>query len=209
MTPFLLQAIRNVLSIVPGSSFVLSIDVATTDEARSLATALNCSGRGTFDVLWEGTVIVNETITLTDGSVVTVTGVGSGAIADGGGITQLFTVSNATLYLADTGLENGYGPGDYDVAAGNGGAVWVGGVDSSVSCSGTTSFKNDDAENGGAVSSVDGPIGSWRGYLVQEQCRRKWGCREHCEWRHSIMARRYVLHRKHCRQSVWRCYSCF
>ena len=199
MTPFLLQAIRNVLSIVPGSSFVLSIDVATTDEARNLATALNCSGRGTFDVLWEGTVIVNETITLTDGSVVTVTGVGSGAIADGGGITQLFTVSNATLYLADIGLENGYGPGDYDVAAGNGGAVWVGGVDSSVSCSGTTSFKNNAVENRGAVSSVDGPIASWRGYLVQE----------HCGWRHWIMARRYVFHRKHCRQSVWRCYSCF
>ena len=75
-------------------------------------------------MLWEGTAIVNETIALTDGSVVTVTGVGSGAIADGGDITQLFTVSNATLYLADTGLENGYGPGgDYNVAAGNGGAV--------------------------------------------------------------------------------------
>ena len=124
MTPFLLQAIRNAVSIDPCSSFVLSIDVATTDEARNLARTLNCSGRGTFDVLWEGTVIVNETIALTDGSVVTVTGVGSGAIADGGGITQLFTVSNATLYLADTGLENGYGPGgDYNVAAGNGGAV--------------------------------------------------------------------------------------
>lgn len=148
----------------PCPSTAQSFDVTTTEEAKDLATALNCSGIGTFDVLWMGTVIVEETIAIADGAVVTVTGVGSAAIADGNGTAQLFTVRNATLALADFGLHNGYGfGGDVDLTARGGGAVWVAGVDSVVSCSGTTTFYNNIGGDGGAVSVEDGAVASWTG----------------------------------------------
>ena len=155
-TVFLLGAIKGAVSIDPCPTTAQSFEVTTTAEARELATALNCSGGGSFDVRWEGTVIVDQPIVLTDGMMVTIAGVGTGAIVDGNGYTQLFTVSDSTLNLVDIALENGYG-------SGNGGAVWAGGVDSAVFCNGTTSFNNNEANTGGAVSIVDGALMSWSG----------------------------------------------
>lgn len=158
----LLRGIRRSVSIEPCPSTAQDVNVTTTQEATDLARALNCSGAGEFRVLWEGEVYVNETIAVTGGSVLNVTGVGSGALADGGGTTQLFTVANSTLNLANISLENGDGYSG-DVSGYSGGAVWAGGVDSVVSCSGTTAFSNNIALNGGAVSMEDGAVGSFSG----------------------------------------------
>lgn len=158
----LLRGIRRSVSIEPCPSTAQDVNVTTTQEATDLARALNCSGAGEFRVLWEGEVYVNETIAVTGGSVLNVTGVGSGALADGGGTTQLFNVANSTLNLANISLENGDGYNG-DVSGSSGGAVWAGGVDSVVSCSGTTAFSNNIALNGGAVSMEDGAVGSFSG----------------------------------------------
>lgn len=152
------------MGIDPCPSTATSLDVTTTEEATNLATALNCSGSGEFDVLWVGTVIVEDTIAITGGSVVTITGAGSDAVADGNGTTRLFSVRNATLVLADFGLANGYGDdGDEDLTGRDGGAIWVGGADSVVSCSGTTTFYNNVGGDGGAVRVQDGAVASWTG----------------------------------------------
>ena len=67
-------------------------DVSTVDStegATDLATSLlNCSN-GEFAVEWVGEVVVEETILVTGGTSLNITGAGPGAIADGGNSTQL------------------------------------------------------------------------------------------------------------------------
>ena len=119
-----------------------SLSVATTEEARDLATALNCSGGGEFNITWEGPVIVEETITVMEGTVLTINGLGSDAIADGSWATQLFNVSEAVLHLTDLGLINGFGV--------YGGALYI--ADASVTLRGDTKLvDNVCKENGGAL----------------------------------------------------------
>lgn len=163
-TLFVLGVTRSAFGIDPCPTTAQTFEITTTAEATELATALNCSGGGTFDVLWEGRVVVDETFALTDGSVVTIAGVGSGSIVDGGGTTQLFTVSDATLELSEIGLENGSGTdGNADISGGNGGAIGVSGPDSAVFCTGATSFNSNTANTGGAVSVKNGAVVSWTG----------------------------------------------
>lgn len=50
--------------------------------------------------------IVGKTFVLTDGSSVSISGVGLGAGADGSGTTQLFTVRSSSLFIAYMGIEN-------------------------------------------------------------------------------------------------------
>ncbi|CAN0109912.1 unnamed protein product, partial [Ascophyllum nodosum] len=83
----------------------------------------------------------------------------------------LFEVSEAVLHLIDFGLINGFGvfggalfitnasvtlSGDTklgnNVGKENGGALWIGGENSHVSWTGTTTFTNNSASNGGAVA---------------------------------------------------------
>ena len=70
--------------------------VETAEDAQDLAEAVYCSG-GSFEVLWNGIVIVNTTILVVDRTVLKISGVGSDNAIDGGGITRLFTVLNASL----------------------------------------------------------------------------------------------------------------
>lgn len=65
-------------------------------QARALADAIRCRGR-TFNVSWEGNVVVNGTILIADGTAVNVIGVGVDAVIDGDGVTCLFAVMNASL----------------------------------------------------------------------------------------------------------------
>ena len=160
LAAFLLRALGSAVSIDPCPATAQSFEVTTTEDARNLVTALKCSGGGSFDVLWQGTVIVDETIALTDGSVVTIAGVGSGSVVDGNGTTKLFTVANAKLNLADVTLENGYG---YSGESIYGGAIRAAGGEAVVSCSGTTAFNNNTAYGGGAVAIEFGAVGLWRG----------------------------------------------
>eukprot|EP00904_Undaria_pinnatifida_P008212 jgi/Undpi1/4520/HiC_scaffold_18.g07874.m1 len=153
-TVFFLRVTRSTVS-VPCPITPQTLNVTTAEDARDLATTVNCSGGGVFEVLWQGAVIVESTIALTDDCNVSIIGVGLDAVVDGGGTTQLFTVRNSSLYITNLELENGYGY--------SGGAVAAIGVYSIVSYSENTTFNYNVASSGGAVSVADGARGFWTG----------------------------------------------
>eukprot|EP00752_Nemacystus_decipiens_P005318 g4824.t1 len=117
--------------------------VGSTEDASTLATSLRCSS-GTFDVQWVGGVFVSETIHVTNGTSLSITGAGSSAaIADGGNVTQLFVVDRgSTLRFSDMTLAHGN--------ASFGGAINA--FEASVSFSGSMSFiSNSAVDDGGAI----------------------------------------------------------
>lgn len=80
--------------------------VEDSAHAQALAAAVNCSG-GSFEVEWRGRVVMDEPIYVVDGTVLTITGEGTGAVIDGNATTRLFTVVNAVLYLSGLNISNG------------------------------------------------------------------------------------------------------
>lgn len=105
------------LSISRGSSaitcdsatLVAPLVVEDTAGALQLAQAVNCSG-GIFEVSWVGSVTVEETIRVLDGTQLSVVGTPDGlSFVDGGGETSLFHVSNGTLRLSTLSLVDGIG----------------------------------------------------------------------------------------------------
>ena len=72
--------------------------VGNTTQARALSDAVRCPG-GSFHVTWIGKVILNETIYVTDGTVLNVTNGDANSSIIGEGKTRLFTVVNASLSL--------------------------------------------------------------------------------------------------------------
>lgn len=120
--------------------------VSDTVSARQLAMAVNCSG-GTFEVEWKGTVKVDQTIGIYDGTEVSIAGVGEDATADGMGVTQLFTMINASLHLTNMTISNGAGQ-----EAGGGGGMSA--ARSHITLSMAT-FVNNSANTGGALLAID------------------------------------------------------
>lgn len=107
-------------------------------KAKSLA-SVNCSG-GNFEVEWNGRVVIDDTIRVLDGTIMTITGVNN-AFIDGGGNTQIFSVENAELHLNDVTVSNGNGT--------DGGAIYSSG--SRLSFTDTHFVENKAFVNGGAV----------------------------------------------------------
>ena len=132
-----------------------SLAVGSTEEAATLAASLESCSDGEFTVEWNGEVSVAQTIHVTSGTSLTITGDGSGAVVDGGSSTQLFVVDGgSTLHLSDVTCRNGYAPDD-------GGAIAV--DQSTVSFSGNVSFMSNTAgSTGGAISASDSTV-SWDG----------------------------------------------
>lgn len=129
-------------------------------------------------------MVVDEPISLVNGTVLAVTGVGSSAAIDGGGSTRLFTVVHAELHLAGMDMSSGAGVVGGAIAAtgsvvtlnrtnfvgnraaGRGGAVYAS-DGSSVTCAEDGTFADNMAgKDGGAVyvagSSTVSCGGSWR-----------------------------------------------
>ena len=130
--------------------------VENTTQAQALAEAVNCSG-GSFEVEWKGTIIVDTEIVIEDGTAITIVGAGSGAVIDGGGITRLFRVVNASLQLNNLEVKNG--------SATFGGAIVA--MDSTLIISGTNFTGNKANEkNGGAVFVYGGSNVSFSGETV-------------------------------------------
>ena len=152
-------------------------------QAKSLASAANCS-RGNFEVEWNGRVVIDDTIRVLDGTIMTITGAGinGNAFIDGGGNTQIFSVENAELHLNDVTVGNGNGTDGGAIyssgstlsfidthfvenkAFGDGGAVHVSG--SSVSCEGSSFTNNTAVSRGGAMFSTNSMTvcgGTWIG----------------------------------------------
>lgn len=71
-----------------------------------LAETVYCTG-GKFDVEWRGHIVVDQHIVVPNGTVLNITGVGSNATIDGGGVSRLFTVLNASLVATDITMRNG------------------------------------------------------------------------------------------------------
>ncbi|CAM9858548.1 unnamed protein product, partial [Ectocarpus sp. 12 AP-2014] len=128
--------------------------VGSTEDAAALATSLECSN-GDFAVEWVGEVFVEETIFVTDGTSLHIAGAGRGAVADGGGSTQLFYVEGgSSLHVSDMTLSNGN-------TSFNGGAIFAN--QSVVSFSGNASFiSNYAGEDGGAIFAFQSIV-SWDG----------------------------------------------
>ena len=142
--------------------------IENSEQARALAAAVNCSG-GSFEVEWSGHVVVDETIYVVNGTVLSVKGAGTGAVVDGNKSTRPFTVVDATLRLSDVNITAGASVAGAAVAAagsvlsfnrtsfvgnsatGDGGAVFVS-DGSNVSCTGGGEFADNAADmNGGAM----------------------------------------------------------
>ena len=154
--------------------------VENSTQAHDFARYLNCSG-GTFDVEVRGMIIMETEIVVVDETVLTITGVGSGAVLDGGGKTRLFRVVNASLNLYGVEVRNGNATFGGAIAAmgstltlsrtiftgnmandKNGGAMFVYGQ-SNVSFHGRTGFFNNSSNYyGGAVYAVNSSV-SWNG----------------------------------------------
>lgn len=80
--------------------------VNDTESARPLAETVNCTG-GTFNVTWEGWVIIDRTIYVAGGTTIHLTGADSKSEVDGGGSVRLFTLANASLHIVCMSLING------------------------------------------------------------------------------------------------------
>lgn len=83
-----------------------SLVVEDNADVNVLAETVYCTG-GKFDVEWRGHIVVDQHIVVPNGTVLNITGVGSNATIDGGGLSRLFTVLNASLVATDITMRNG------------------------------------------------------------------------------------------------------
>ena len=114
--------------------------VEDTAGALQLAEALNCS-IGSFDVEWVGRVVVEETILVSEGTSLMISGANdSTSYVNGAGKTTLFEVNGGTLSLYRLALING--------AGNRGGAIYA--TDSVITATRCT-ISNNTAEYGGAT----------------------------------------------------------
>ena len=80
--------------------------VESTIQARALVKAVRCSG-GSFNVTWKGKVILDETVSIFNGTFLNVTSADGDSAIVGDGKSRLFTVVNASLHLCNITLSNG------------------------------------------------------------------------------------------------------
>ena len=153
--------------------------VENATQARALADAVRCVGE-VFNVTWKGKIIVDETISIVNGTVLNIAGIGSDAIIDGNGNIRMFTIVNASLQLRNITLEHGYALYGGAIAAsrsrmtldrvifmGNnasfgGGAMFLWNA-CNVSFYGKTTFLKNTALDGGALYMREGCSSSWKG----------------------------------------------
>ena len=80
--------------------------VESTIQARALVKAARCSG-GSFHVTWKGKVILDETISIFNGTSLNVTSADADSAIVGDGKSRLFAIVNASLHLCSITLSNG------------------------------------------------------------------------------------------------------
>lgn len=126
--------------------------VSDTASATALAEAVaNCPG-GEIDVEWSGSVPINRTIDVGNGTVLRITGVyGTSSEVDGCGSSELFFVSNASLHVSDVTISNG------NASFGAGAVTAL----SSVITFSNTSFVNNVGKTGGAVCAMSRSNVTW------------------------------------------------
>ena len=80
--------------------------VESTIQAHALIKAVRCSG-GSFHVTWKGKVILDETVSIFNGTFLNVTSADADSAIVGDGKSRLFAVVNASLHLCNITLSNG------------------------------------------------------------------------------------------------------
>lgn len=98
----------------PCSTETIAMEVGSTAELLSMINTINCTGEGTFDVTWTGSLQLGQTIELSDNKNLTITGSGAvpvaphGVVIDGGNTSGIFSVSgSSTLSLKGLTLKGG------------------------------------------------------------------------------------------------------
>ena len=135
------------------------LTVASTNDAVTLTSSLECSN-GTFIVEWFGKVIVSETLTIAEGTLVNITGATGDATADGNHTTQLFVVHGASSSLCFTDILLTNGQEDF------GGAVRA--LDQAhISFGGNTTFTANSEWFGGAIFADKCLLGRREDYVQQ------------------------------------------
>lgn len=154
--------------------------VNDTTSAASLAEAISCFTGQMFDVVWRGSVSIDRTIFISDGTTVNVTGEGLKAEVNGNWRMRLFMVEDATLHIDGLVLSNGNATNGGAIAAmrsnvslnqtvfrgnmasGFGGAIYIG--KSSTLAWKTTKFAgNHSGRGGGAVTVSVSSTCAWSG----------------------------------------------
>ena len=134
---------------LPCSPGLVSLVVEDSAGASVLANATNCTG-GEFDVEWMGYVEFPETIYVSAGTVLNITGADAGAVADGKNAIQFLNVAAGTVHLSGMRIER--------CVADYGGAVFANA--SSLTFNATEFVGNTATEEGGALY-VDASNVSW------------------------------------------------
>lgn len=139
---------------LPGT---VAINVASAADIQTLADVMNCTGHGDFDVTWYSNQTLARTIEVANTKSLTVTGSGfptihgglyddnddGAAVADAGGGTGIFSVSNgSTLRLSNLVIQGGN--------ANNGGAIGL--ISSSYLFVYGCTLSNNNASYGGEMS---------------------------------------------------------
>lgn len=141
----LLTSRRSSAVTCDSSTLVAPLVVEDTAGALQLAQAINCSG-GIFEVSWVGSVTVEETIRVFDGTDLSVVGTPDGlSFVDGGGEVSLFHVSSGTLRLSGLSLVDGIGE--------EGGAINA--IDSVLTAENCTFSNNAVVVRGGAIVAIN------------------------------------------------------
>lgn len=98
----------------PCSAATISMNVTTPDELQNMIKTVNCTGEGTFEVSWIGSLQLHHSIGLSGNKTLTVTGpradltIFPSAVVDAESATGIFRVSNgSTLILKNLGLQGG------------------------------------------------------------------------------------------------------
>lgn len=144
-------------SLVPGAhsascpSGTVSLNLTSFNDVQDLTDALNCTGKGVYEIIWNGRLRIEEPIEVSDNKHVTVNGsTGTSRIGtnddddviDAGDATSIFLVTNgSTLSINHLVLVRGY--------SGVGGAVAVN-SSSSLHVNGC-GFTNNRASTGGKI----------------------------------------------------------
>lgn len=135
----------------PCSADTVSLEVTSTADLKNMTQTLNCTGGGTFEVSWMGSIQLEQAIELSEGKELTVTGsssmmtVQSNSVMDAGSTTGIFRVYNgSTLTLNHLVLEGGNAENGAAVDARSFSSVYA------VDCS----FTNNNATSGGETNST-------------------------------------------------------
>lgn len=146
--------------------------VSNTLEASELSDALACEGAGHFEVEWSGSVLLAQTIVISNGIFVRVTASSGGeAVIDGGGALGLFQVDGGSLELNEVSLVGGLANWDYGFPGG--GAVYATGFDHSRLVATSCSFIGNSAtiSDGGIFDSADGGANRWENPCLYYMCK--------------------------------------